>query len=200
MMFAMRAIATFGGLLLPLLAVAPAPCLQSRIEDHTDSKNEAREHAAKPARPGKRTVWNLDGGVFFATDGHLPSGSCFPLQGQLMAPEFFYGLRRVDTEEGSNYRQRDKVVTEYPDQVEIVLHLLDYPCSPDLKDTTARPPITREMMSTLRLNFFWKEGVHMRPVEDTRRVAASVRRIGSYATGAAAEELAPRFEWDYAFT
>jgi len=93
------------------------------------------------------------------------------------------------------------VVTKYPDQVQIVLHLLDYPCSPDLKDTVVRPPITREIMSTLRLNFYWKEGLHMSPVEDSKRIAASVRRIGSYATGpGAAEELAPRFEWDYAFT
>ena len=202
-MFVVRAIAIFGGVLLPLLAVAPAWCFQSRIEDHTDSKIEARENAAKPvkpAKPGKRTVWNLDGGVFFATDGHLANGSCFRLSGQMVAPEFFEGLRRVDTDDGSSYLQRDKVVTDYPEQVEIVLHLLDYPCSPDLKDTVVRPPITQEMMSTLRLNFFWKEGVHMMPVGNTRRIGADIRRIGSFATGAAAEELTPRFEWDYAFT
>ena len=205
-MRAWRAIAIFGGVWLPLIA-APAWCFQSRIEARTDSKVEAREKAAakpakpaKPANSGKRTVWNLDGGVFFATDGHLPNGSCFRLMGQMIAPEFFAGLRRVDTEEGSSYLQRDKVVTEYPEQVEIVLHLLDYPCSPDLKDTAVRPPITREMMGALQLNFFWKEGVHMTPVEETRRVGSSIRRIGSYAKGEAAEELAPRLEWDYAFT
>src|ERR1700752_640432 len=119
-MFAVRAIAIFGGVLLPLLAVAPARCFQARIEDHTDSKIEAHENAtakpAKPVKPGKRTVWNLDGGAFFATDGHLPNGSCFRLQGQMIAPEFFEGLRRVDTDEGSSYLQRDKVLTEYPDQ------------------------------------------------------------------------------------
>jgi hypothetical protein len=199
MMFAVRAIGIFGGVLLLLLAVASAWPFQSRIEDRTDSKIEAREHAVKPPKPGKRTVWNLDGGVFFATDGHLPNGSCFRLQGQMIAPEFFQGLRRVDTDQASTYVHGNKVVTEYPDQVQIVLHLLDYPCSPDLKDTTVRPPITREMMGTLRLNFYWKEGVHMTPVEDTRRIGASVRRIGSFATGTAAEELAPRLEWDYAF-
>lgn|GEM_PF-582487 len=202
-MFAVRAIAILGSGMSLLLAAGPAWSLQARIEDHTDSKMEARENAAakpaKPSKPGKRTVWNLDGGVFFATDGHLPNGSCFRLQGQMIAPEFFDGLRRVDTDDGSSYLQHDKVVTEYPEQVQIVLHLLDYPCSPDLKDTAVRPPITREMMGTLRLNFYWKEGVHMTPVEDTRRVGASVRRIGSFATGAAAEELAPRYEWDYAF-
>jgi hypothetical protein len=93
------------------------------------------------------------------------------------------------------------LVTEYPDEVQIVIHLLDFPCTLDLKDTLVRPPITREMMATLRLNFFWKQGVHLRPVEDSKRTAAEIKRIGTFAAGPAAdEELAPRFEWSYAFT
>jgi hypothetical protein len=200
-MFSLRAISRSGWLMVSALAAVPVCCPQSRLEDHTDSKIEGKENSSKPPKPGKRTVWNLEGGVFFSTDGHLPNGSCFRLAGQMTAPEFFADLRRVDTDQGTSYLSHDKVVTEYPDQVQIVLHLLDYPCSPDLKDTVVRPPITREIMSTLRLNFYWKEGLHMSPVEDSKRIAASVRRIGSYAQGRAAEqELAPRFEWDYAFT
>lgn len=193
--------------LASLWVATAAPAQESRLEDRTDGKADAKENSGKSAKPGKsalagkRVIWNLDGGVFFATDGHLPNGSCFRLQGQMVAPEFFTGLRRVDTEDGSSYLSHNKAVTEYPDQVEIVLHLLDYPCSPDLKETAVRPPITREMMGQLRLNFFWKEGLHMSPVQDSRRVGASIRRIGSYATGPAADqELAPRFEWNYAFT
>jgi hypothetical protein len=200
-MFSLRAISILGCLLVSDLARVPASCFQSRVEDHTDSKSETKENSGKPLKPGKRTVWNLEGGVFFATDGNLPNGSCFRLAGQMIAPEFFAGLRRVDTDQGTSYISHDKVVTEYPDQVQIVLHLLDYPCSPDLKETIVRPPITREIMSTLRLNFYWKEGLHMSPVVESKRIGASVRRIGSYATGPAVkEELAPRFEWDYAFT
>jgi len=198
-MFGLRAISICGCLLAPFLA-ASAAMPQSRLEDRTDSKIEAKENSAKPVKPGKRTVWNLDGGVFFATDGHLPNGSCFRLMGQMNAPDFFDGLRRVDTDQGSSYLLRNKPVSEYPDQVQIVLHLLDFPCSPDLKETVVRPPLTREMMSTLRLNFYWKDGVHLRPVEDSKRIAATIRKLESYAHGAAAEELAPRFEWNYAFS
>jgi len=198
-MLSLRAIAILGW--LPVSAGLPAWCFQSRVEDRTDSKIEAQENSGKPPKPGKRTVWNLEGGVFFATDGHLPNGSCFRLAGQMIAPEFFAGLRRVDTDQGTSYIAHDKVVTEYPGQVQIVLHLLDYPCSPDLKDTIVRPPITREIMSTLHLKFYWKEGLHMSPVEDSKRIGASVRRVASYASGpAVGEEVAPRFEWDYAFT
>jgi hypothetical protein len=199
-MFALRTISIFAVVLLPLLATLPACALQSRIEDRTDTQAEAKEKPAK-SKPAKRTVWNLDGGVFFATDGHLPNGSCFRLSGQMNAPDFFDGLRRVDSEEGTSYYLRGQMVTEYPGEVQIVIHLLDFPCSLDLKETLVRPPITRQTMATLRLNFYWKQGVHMRPVEDTKRTSAEVRRIGTFAAGPAADdELAPRYEWSYAFT
>ncbi|HET8965616.1 MAG TPA: hypothetical protein VFN20_05345 [Candidatus Acidoferrum sp.] len=199
-MLASRAILIISSVLLPLLTAIPACALQSRIEDRSDTKAEGKEKPAK-SKPAKRTVWNLDGGVFFATDGHLPNGSCFRLSGQMNAPDFFDGLRRVDSEEGTSYYLRNQLVTEYPDEVEIVIHLLDFPCTLDLKDTVVRPPITREMMATLRLNLFWKQGVHMRPVEESKRTAAEVRRIETFAAGPAAdEELAPRYEWSYAFT
>jgi hypothetical protein len=199
-MFPRQAISIFVGVLLPLLATLPACALQSRMEDRTDAKAEVKEKPAKSKQP-KRTVWNLDGGVFFATDGHLPSGSCFRLSGQMNAPDFFDGLRRMDSEEGTSYYLRGQLVTEYPGEVQIVIRLLDFPCSLDLKDTVVRPPITRETMATLRLNFYWKQGVHMRPVQESKRTAAEVRRIGTFAAGPAADdELAPRYEWSYAFT
>jgi len=198
-MRALRMISIFGSVLLPCLAVPPARSLQSRIEERTDNKVEGKEKPGK-TKPVKRTVWNLDGGVFFATDGHLPNGSCFRLSGQMNAPDFFSGLRRVDSEEGTFYYLRSQIVTDYPDEVQIVIHLLDFPCTLDLKDTAARPPITREMMATLRLNFYWKQGLHMRPVGESKRTAADIRRIGTFAAGPAADdELAPRYEWSYAF-
>jgi hypothetical protein len=165
---------------------------QSRIEDR-------RTNPGKDLKSVKRTVWNLDGGVFFATDGHLPNGSCFRLSGQMTAPDFFDGLRRVDSGDGTAYFLRDKEVTEFPEQLFVTLHVLDYPCSQDLKDTAVRPPLTRETMSSLRLVFYWKEGVAMRRVESSKRTAATVKRLLPYAIDAAAE-LAPRFEWNYNFT
>jgi hypothetical protein len=194
-MFALWAISIFGCVLLPLLAVSPAWPMQSRIEDHV---NRSEASSKKAPKVPKRTVWNLDGGAFFITDGHLENGSCFRLSGQVTAPDFFDGLRRVDTDEGTTYFLRDQIVTEFPDEIFVTLHLLDAPCSLDLKDTAVRPPITAEIISTLRLNFYWKAGVAMRPVESSRRTAASIRRLTPY-SAQAAEELAPRFEWNYSF-
>jgi hypothetical protein len=183
-----------------LLAFSPACPLQSRIESRADNKENAKGNSAKTLKAVKRTVWNLDGGAFFSTDGHLPNGSCFRLTGQVTAPDFFDGLRRIDTAEGSTYTLREKVVTDYPPELFLIVHILDFSCTLDLKETATRPALTREMMSTLRLNFFWKEGVAMRPVESVKRTAAGIRRLESYVTGAAAKELAPRFEWNYSFT
>ncbi len=193
-MFALLAKPLFCSALL-FLSIVNTGALQSRIEDRT-RKEEKPEKAVKGP---KRTVWNLDGGVFFSTDGHLPNGSCFRLSGQLTAPDFFDGLRRVDTADGSTYVLHEKVVTVYPPELFLTLHLLDFPCTFDLKDTVVRPPLTREIMSTLRLNFYWKDGIAMRPVETGKRTAASVKRLAPYAADAAGE-LAPRFEWNYAFT
>lgn len=197
MRFAAKSALSAGVLLVSLGAVRAQG---SRLESRSDAQQESKENAKKPPKGGKRTVWNLDGGVFFATDGHLANGSCFRLSGQMTSSEFFDGLRRVDDGDGTTYVLRNQVVTHYPQELSVTLHLLDFPCSPDLKDTAVRPPLTRELMGTLRVNFFWKDGVRMRPVEESRRTASSVRRIEPFATDAAADELAPRFEWSYAFT
>ena len=194
-MSALRAISIFGGALLSFLTASPALPLQSRIEDRV---NKPAASSKKAPKVPKRTVWNLDGGAFFITDGHLENGSCFRLSGQVTAPDFFDGLRRVDTDEGTTYFLREQIVTEFPEEIFITLHLLDAPCSLDLKDTAVRPPITAEIISTLRLTFYWKAGVAMRPVESSRRTAASIRRLTPY-SAQAAEELAPRFEWNYSF-
>jgi hypothetical protein len=173
----------------------------ARIEARTDNRQPAAENSSKKTgKGGKRTVWNLDGGVFFATDGHLPNGSCFRLSGQMTSGEFFDGLRRVDDADGTTYLLRDQVVTRYPEELFLTLHLLDFPCTSDLSDTAVRPPLTRELMGALRLNFFWKQGVRLRPVEGIRKTSSNVRRLAPFATDAAADELAPRYEWNYAFT
>jgi hypothetical protein len=169
---------------------------QSRIEDRVNQPDTTKKKASKVP---KRVVWNLDGGVFFATDGHLENGSCFRLSGQVTAPDFFDGLRRIDTEEGTSYLLQNKPVTEFPAELLVTVHLLDFPCSRDLKDTNVRPPLTQEIVSALSLHFYWKEGVALRPVEASKRVTANVTRLTPFARQAS-EELAPRFQWNYTFT
>jgi hypothetical protein len=172
------------------------PPPQSRIEDRVNQPDTSKKKASKVP---KRIVWNLDGGVFFATDGHLDNGSCFRLSGGVTAPDFFDGLRRIDTDEGTSYLLQNKPVTEFPAELLVTFHVLDFPCSRNLKDTDVRPPLTPEIISSLSLHFYWKDGVALRPVEASRRVSASVTRLTPFARQAS-EELAPRFQWNYTFT
>src|ERR1700751_5271152 len=113
-MFSLRAISMFTCVVLSLLAPVTVCAMQSRMEDRVNKPDTTKKKAAKIT---KRTAWNLDGGVFFATDGHLENGSCFRLSGQLTAPDFFDGLRRVDTDDGTSYLLRAKTVTEFPDEL-----------------------------------------------------------------------------------
>ena len=64
-MFGSRAISIFGFLLVSFITASPAWPLQSRIEDRIGKRGTPAKKAPKVP---KRTVWNLDGGVFFATD------------------------------------------------------------------------------------------------------------------------------------
>jgi hypothetical protein len=128
--------AAWTGIFLYGAGACPPP--QSRIEDRIN-KPETPQKKKSPKVP-KRTVWNLDGGVFFATEGHR-----------------------------------------------------------DLKDTVVRPPLTPEIISALRLHFYWKDGVALRPVDSSKRTNASVTRLAPFAKQAE-DELAPRFQWNYTFT
>jgi hypothetical protein len=175
-------------------ACQPPP--QSRIEDRVNQPETTKKKAPKVP---KRIVWNLDGGAFFDIDGHLQNGSCFRFSGGVTAPDFFDGLRRVDTDDGSAYFRHDQPVTEFPGELLVTVHLRDSPCSNDLKDTAVRPPLTPEIISALRLHFYWKDGIALRPVEGSKRTTASVTRLMPFAKQAE-DELAPRFQWNYTFT
>ena len=134
MMFVLRAISLICFVIFSVPDVSSARPLQSRIEDRTDTKIAAKENSKKNHKPGKAIVWNLDGGVFFNTDGHLPNGSCFRLTGHMTAPDFFDDLRRFDTGDGTTYKLHDKPVNTYPSELLLTVHLLDFPCTLDLKE------------------------------------------------------------------
>ena len=166
-----------------LVSIAPLLCAQK---------------TPKVAKPLPRTVWNLEGGAFFATDGHLPGGACFRLFGQANAPGFFDNLKRVDDDQGTSYRRDNQVVTEFPDQLDVVITIRDSPCSLDLRDTAVRPPLTRQIMSTLRLKLYWKRGVALRPAENLRDKKLAIKPIETY-VDSSAENLPQRYEWTYTF-
>jgi hypothetical protein len=172
----------------------------------------AQSSPAKPGKPAKdakskkeaksssdRTVWNLEGGAYFLTDGGLPNGACFRFSGHATAPWFFNNLKRIDDAEGTTYRRGGEVVTQFPDQLFVTLTIKDSPCSLDLDQTEVRPPLTKEMLGMLRLKLFWKRGVALRPVLNARLTGGKMEALEPYAQDLA-KNLPQRFEWTHSLT
>jgi len=143
-----------------------------------------------------KSVWNYDGGVFFATDGSLPNGVCFRVSGNVTSPEFFDNLKRIDDGHGTVFRHRLETVTQFPDQLLLSFVIHDQSCSPGLQQVGTHMYLTREMVGSMQLSLYWKHGVELRQVKNIREVRASVERIAPYATARAAE-LPPRLQWSY---
>jgi len=143
-----------------------------------------------------KSVWNYDGGIIFATDGSLPNGVCFRVNGEVNAGEFFNNLKRVDDERGTQFRRGTETPTHFPGELFLSFDIHDHPCAPGLRDFEVRAHLTHEMMSTLRLSFYWKRGVDLRPVKNITEVRSFVEPIAPYAANLASE-LPKRYTWSY---
>lgn len=159
--------------------------------------------SAQAARHGKhdghdKTVWNYEGGVLFETDGSLPSGVCFRVYGIMDSGDFFDGLKRIDTDKGTQFRLGMETVTKFPDSVTVVLAIRDQLCSPGMQQVGTRKYMTQKMIDEMRLSLYWKHGVDLQPVKDAKEIASHVDRIQPYAASLTAE-LPARYEWTFKF-
>ena len=155
---------------------------------------------SQPAR--ERSVWNYDGGVVLITNGSIPNGPCFRLRGRVNAPGFFDHLKRIDTDAGTTFRRGPETVTHFPDQVIvsfIVTDFYDQTCPPKEENTSPSRYLTRAMMSSLGLSFYWKHGVELRPVRGVETRYFSVDPALPTAV-AQARELPEKLVWSYQFS
>ena len=147
----------------------------------------------------KETVWNYDGGVYFATEGSLEDGACFRLSGRVTAPGFFDHLRRIDRLDRETVFQRgNETVTKFPDQLILSFVIFDFPCELTVKPGP-RVLLTRERVASLRLNLFWKHGLEQRPTERVSTLHFSVDRLAPQQVAATDPAVQQRFEWFYGF-
>lgn len=152
----------------------------------------------KDTKPLPRTIWNLEGGAFFATDGRIPNGPCFRINGQATAPNFFANLKRIDDDSGTHYLRGTEAVTEYPPKLEVSILIHDLPCSFLLKDKTTEPPLTQEDFARLKLKLYWKSGVALRPAAHWIEPELRIRQLTPNIQPAE-ENLAPRYEFHFTF-
>jgi hypothetical protein len=151
------------------------------------------------AQPKTKGIWNYDGGLQMMTDGSIPSGPCFRLTGRATAPNYFDNLKREDSDSGTIIHRGNDIVTEYPAQLHVSFLMYDLPCDyQTLKQTATHGYLTRSIVSTLRLSFYWKHGLKMRPAPGVIPSHYETRRLQPYATALAAD-LPERFEWEFEF-
>jgi hypothetical protein len=173
-------------------------CVIRAQSDSATSKQPAGEVSShKKLKTVKETVWNLDGGIFFATDGSLASGACFRVSGNAIAPDFFTDLKRIDDEDGTRFVRGKETIVEFPRELSIRLRISDTPCSLKVGETTDAPVLTQESISTLRLKLFWKSGVALRPAMGLEPHVL-IEPVAPYST--TARDLPQRYAWTYTFS
>jgi hypothetical protein len=156
---------------------------------------------AGPEPDHEKTVWNYDGGVVLITNGSIPNGPCFRINGRMNAPGFFDHLKRVDTDEGTTFRHGSETVTHFPDFVVLsfVVHdFYDKTCPPKAENGGTSAYLTRAMMSTLELDLYWKHGVELHPIRNVEKRYFSVEPVKPFADPPP-PDLPERLQWAYQF-
>jgi len=157
-----------------------------------------RQKPDKKEKPLKKEVLSFDGGILFATEGSLSEQTCFRLEGRVTAGEFFDDFKRIDGENGIEYRSANRVVTEFPKSVHVEFVVFDIPCKTQLQTLGPRRYLTQEMMKSLRFSFYWKRGVELRHIENLRAAAAGAELIEPY-NMERKEQLPKRYRWRIEF-
>lgn len=148
----------------------------------------------KKEKAVKKEVLNFDGGILFVTDGGLSEQTCFKLEGRVTAPGFFDDFKRIDDENGTEYRSGQEIVTDFPKELHVSFVIFDIPCRTQAMLPGPRRYLTQEIMKSLRLSFYWKRGVELRRIETFRREAATAELIEPFDTESK-EELPKRYRW-----
>jgi hypothetical protein len=131
------------------------------------------------------------------TDGSVPDGPCFRVSGHVTASHFFDNLKRFDDEEnGAIFRRGSETVTTFPEELLLTFMLYDLPCSVEYLRTSSQRYLTRAIVSSLRLNLYWKRGVDMRPIKNVTADNFVVKQVKPY-IASSAQDLPERFEWFY---
>lgn len=146
----------------------------------------------------EKSVWNYDGGLVLMTDGSIAQGPCFRLSGRATAPGYFDNLKRIDSDLGTVLHRGHDIVTEFPEKLHLSFVMYDLPCENQIQQAGTRVYLTRAMVGTLRLSFYWKRGLKMRPVAGVVQGYSEIRRVLPYAAESASQ-LPEKYEWWFEF-
>ena len=116
----------------------------------------------------------------------------------MFAPDFFTNLKRVDSELGTIYRRGNDVVSVFPEKMQLAFMIYDLPCNDQIQVTREQVYLTRPLMNSLRLTFFWKHGMYLRPAKGVKPVLMEARPVPAYGAEQA-KDLPEKYEWWFEF-
>src|SRR5437867_3707545 len=119
------------------------------------SRAGQQQKPKKKEKPAHKDVHNFDGGILFETDGGLSELTCFRLRGRATAPDFFDDFKRIDDEQGTQYRSAQEVVTEFPEELHVSFVMSDIFCPRQTQEPGPRKYLTQEIMKSLTFSFYW---------------------------------------------
>lgn len=151
-----------------------------------------------PAQPHHDKIWNYDGGLQVMMEGSFPAGPCFRINGRATAPGYFDNLKRVDTLVETYIHRGPEVITEFPAQLHLSFVLYDFPCEGPLRNVGTPNYLTNPLVETLRLRFYWKHGMALRPASGVVPSHSEIRRVMPFLTEYK-EGFPERFEWEFEF-
>jgi len=151
---------------------------------------------AKHPKKDDPKVENYYGGVFLVSDGDIPNGPCFRINGRITSADFFNTLKSYDSGDGTIFRLGTDEVTQFPEKLLLSLTIRDQPCALGLQPVGTGSYLTKEMMNSLKLSLYWKHGVDLRPAGKISVLQLTADPIEPYATDLAAE-LPKRYLWSY---
>jgi len=157
-------------------------------------ESQEQQKLKQKEKPVRKEVMSFDGGIHFGTEGGLSELTCFQLKGRATATPFFDDFKRIDDENGTEYRSGQKTVTEFPEELHVSFVMFDVPCKNQSLQPTPRKYLTQEMMKTLRFSFYWKRGIELRHIENLKPEAAAAELIEPFNTESK-EELPKHYRW-----
>jgi hypothetical protein len=156
--------------------------------------SQAQQKPKTKEKRVKKQVLNFDGGIVFATEGGLSELTCFQLTGRATAPGFFDDFKRIDGEDGVEYRSGQEIVTEFPEELHVSFVMFDIPCKRQTLEPTPRKYLTQDMMKSLRFSCYWKRGIELRHIDNLKWEPAIAEPVEPYNTESK-EELPKRYRW-----
>jgi hypothetical protein len=160
------------------------------------SASAQTQRKAKHPKKDDAKVENYYGGVFLISEGSIPSGPCFRINGRITSADFFNTLKSYESADGTIFRLGTDEVTQFPDRLLLSLMIRDQPCGLGLQPVGTGSYLTKEVMNSLKLSLYWKHGVDLRPAGKISVLQLTADPIAPYATDLAAE-LPKRYLWSY---